>query len=143
MFGFTQSRVSGLIFGLLLGILGGSAFSMQTGQKRAGLSESLAHPHDLAQKLKDHKLCLYYVEERMGSTDYLTADPRPIEELLMLGNYPNLSGQWRGTVRICRNSQGITTYTADWGAFGFEVGDYVVFGDPALVHKIKEVLGKD
>ncbi|HLN26190.1 MAG TPA: hypothetical protein VK395_00435 [Gemmataceae bacterium] len=148
MFGLTQLRTWILIFVLLLGILVGSTFRMPTSQNSSRLSESLADPHDLTQKLRDHELSLYYVEDRRGTTVYFTADPRPIQELMSLPvgameNHPNLAVQWKGTVRFSKISPGVFADTSDWGDFGHQIGDYLVFGDPSLLRQVERVIAKD
>jgi hypothetical protein len=144
----TQLRTWSLIFALLLGILAGATFSMPTSQNSSRLSASLADPHELTQKLRGHELHLYYVEDTRGTTVYFTKDPRPIQELMSLPvgameNHPDFAVLWKGTVRFSKISPEVFADTSDWGDFGHQVGDWLVFGDPALLREVERVIAKN
>jgi hypothetical protein len=127
-----------------MGIFAGSTLPRPTGQMAATLSFSPNDPRDLVQKLRDHNLHLYYVEDWSGSNVYFTEDPRPIQELLGLPTIPSYIADWKGTVRIAKANPRVSVVdTSDWGDFGYQVGDHLVFGDPVLARQIQKVLAED
>ena len=131
MFGLTQLQILFIVFVLLVGIFAGSWLPGPTGQEATTLSLSPNDPRDLVQKLREHDLHLYYVEDWSGSNVYFTKHPRPIQELLDLPTVPGYIADWNGTVRIARANPRVSVVdTSDWGDFGYQVGNHVVFGDP-------------
>lgn len=99
--------------------------------------------HDLARKLRNHNLRLYYVQDRSGTCAYLTEDPRPIQELLALQVNPSAAVKWKRTVRISQIMNWESFYTSDWGDYGYQIGNCLIFGDPVLLRQIEEILAKD
>jgi len=140
MFRLTHYEVCGLIFALLLGILAGYSIANPAGLDPAESSSALSHPHALLGKMRDDKLQLYYLEDKLGANVYLTEDPRPIQELLCLVAGPRYSAKWKGTVCFSKMPSGWYTDTSSWGDSGYQVDNWQVFGDPVLVRETKGAL---
>jgi hypothetical protein len=138
----TQVHVWGLILALLFGILAGSISPSPKGEKDAELPLALDDPHGLARRLRGHKLALYYGEEPLGYTAYLTVQPLHIGELQTLVANPSRAAQWKGIVRFVRLPDGISD-PLDYGEFGFVLGNLQVFGDPALLRQIRAAVSQD
>jgi hypothetical protein len=109
---------------------------MTKSQKGGELPQALGDPRIQAQKLREHGLPLYYVEDRFGGTAYLTEVPLPVRALLILVADPSCAARWKGIVRFAKVPEGFSE-PLDYGEYGFVIGNTQVFGDPALIRRIR------
>ena len=141
-------RLAGLrgwtfICGLFLGMLIAIALLIPIDGNASGPGTSVIEPHNLLRQLRNQGLRLYYMEDWTGTIVYLTEEPRPIEELMCLTIFPSSADRWKATVRLWKRLPDMSTDTSDWNDCGFQVGDCLIFGDPVLVKRIREMLNEN
>jgi hypothetical protein len=74
---------------------------------------------------------------------YLCERPQPREQLQRLVRAAEYSERWRGVVFCEFNKRLGVVDDAElerWGELGMQLGPFVFFGDPALLHRIRQAL---
>jgi hypothetical protein len=104
-------------------------------------------PTQLVARLEEAGVQFHVVPVSRNTQDldnglFLCEQERSWEEL-PLARSGSWGDQWAGVVHVQRRpDEELTAYwLADWGRFGATVGGVVVFGDPAIIGRIKTALG--
>jgi hypothetical protein len=120
------------------------------------LASRLLHPPtfpprtlgELTERLRRSDPPLYVVPMADHSPEegvYICERPRPREQLQWLRRSPEHAARWRGVV-YCERAGGVIRVPEDqlesWGEHGLRVGPFVLFGDPALLERIRETILK-
>jgi hypothetical protein len=108
----------------------------------AGAARALRNPYDLAGQLEAGGLRLHCVATGPWGDAYLTEKDLPRDRLALLRRDPAAAGAWEGTVLVERDRGYGETDAAGWGRHGWRVGDFLFFGDPRLLHRIRECLSR-
>jgi hypothetical protein len=101
---------------------------------------------ELAEVLRRSDPPLYAVPMADHSSEegvYICERPRPREDLQWLRRSPKHAARWRGVV-FCERAGGAIRVPEDqlesWGEHGLRVGPFVLFGDPALLRRIRAAI---
>jgi hypothetical protein len=120
------------------------------------LAHRLLHQHavpprtlaELADLLRQSEPPLYAVPMTDSSPEegiYLCEQPLPREQLQRLPRAAEQGDRWRGVV-YCERNRRLGEIEENewqrWGEYGLRRGPFVLFGDPALLGRIREALSE-
>ena len=113
-------------------------------QADATRTQRRVDPHELVEKLSAyaHSSRLYYVEDWAGNI-FLSQEARPLSQLWSLAHDGQNAAGWKGVVHAWKLPAGFSAYTSDCGDSGRQIGDWLLFGDPILVHRLGDMLMQD
>jgi hypothetical protein len=119
------------------------------------LAHRLLHSHsatprtltELTEQLRRAGLVLYAVPMLDSFPEqgiYLCERPLPREQLQRLHRFSEQGDRWQGIV-FCEFSHRLGGELADevwrcWGEYGLQIGPFVLFGDPALLRRIRQAI---
>jgi hypothetical protein len=122
------------------------------------LAHRLLHPRaepprtlaELAALLRQSNPLLYVVPMADHNPEvgfYLCERPRPREELQWLLRAAKHSDRWRGVV-FCEREVHLGGEIGEiewqgWGEYGIRLGPFVLFGDPALLGRIRQAIPQE
>jgi hypothetical protein len=77
---------------------------------------------------------------------YLCDRPQPRERLQFLRRLPESADRWRGVV-FCERGRHVGEIEDSewqrWGDYGMRIGPFVLFGDPALLGRIRQAIPQE
>jgi hypothetical protein len=108
----------------------------------ADATRPIRNVYDLAGRLEARGLHLRYVATDLWGDAFLTEKDLTGEKLALLRRDPGAAAAWEGTVHVERNRGYGETDTWGWGRFGWRTGNFILFGDPELIRRIRECLSR-